>query len=198
MLILDNLFLNINIARALLVLNVIIYGIIRKNVTGFSLDLIKIKDYNHLYLQDFCIAYIIENVLYFIWQDNNAVLSLIIIYSLHRSEEDTIIRNRKRPKQTSINARITRPIFSDLPRKRLLIPRVIDDYNHYINGMDLANQFRAWIITLRPGIYKAWQPLWYWLLDIYTCNAFLIWKTTHLELALSSTRLHRQFQEVLI
>jgi hypothetical protein len=52
--------------------------------------------------------------------------------------------------------------------------------------------------TSRPEIYKAWHPLWYWLLDIYTCNAFLIWKASHLELDLSSTRLHRKFQEGLI
>jgi hypothetical protein len=141
---------------------------------------------------------VIENVLCFIRQDNNAVLGLTTAHSLHRPEGDTIIRNRKRPKQTSTNARITHPIFNDLPRKRLLIPRVIDDYNHHMNGVDLANQFRAWVTTSRPGIYKAWQPLWYWLLDICACNAFLIWKTTHLELDLSSTRLHRQFQEVLI
>jgi hypothetical protein len=50
MLVLDNLFLNINIARALLVLNIITYGIIRKNAAGFPSDLIKIKNYNRLYL----------------------------------------------------------------------------------------------------------------------------------------------------
>jgi Transposase IS4 len=158
-LVLDNLFLNINVARALLVLNIITYGIIRKNAAGFPFNLIKIKDYNRLYLWDSCIAYIVENIFYFVWQDNNAVLGLTTAYSLHRSEEDTIIRNRKRPKPTSINARITRPIFGDLPRKELPIPRVIDDYNHHMNDVDLANQFRAWMTTSRPGICKAWQPL---------------------------------------
>jgi hypothetical protein len=39
----------------------------------------------------------------------------------------------------SINARITRPIFNDLPRKELSIPRIIDDYNHHINDINLAN-----------------------------------------------------------
>jgi hypothetical protein len=43
MLVLNNLFLNINITRALLVLNITNYGIIRKNVIGFSFDLVKIK-----------------------------------------------------------------------------------------------------------------------------------------------------------
>jgi hypothetical protein len=57
----------------------------------------------------------------------------------YRAEKDMVIRDRKRPKPTSTNTRITRPIFSDLPRKKLLILRVIDDYNYYINSIDLAN-----------------------------------------------------------
>jgi hypothetical protein len=102
------------------------------------------------------------------------VLGLFTAHSLHRSKEDTIIRNRKRPKLTFINARITRPIFGDLHRKKLLIPRVIDDYNHHMNNVNLVNQLRAWMTYSRPGIYKAWHLLWYWLLDICACNAYLI------------------------
>jgi hypothetical protein len=79
------------------------------------------------------------NILCFVWQDNNAVLGVTTAYSLHRSKEDTIIRNRKRPKLISTNARITRPIFGDLARKDLAIPKVIDDYNHHMNSVDLAN-----------------------------------------------------------
>jgi hypothetical protein len=37
MLILNNLFLNINVTRALLMLNVVSYGIIRKNAAGFPI-----------------------------------------------------------------------------------------------------------------------------------------------------------------
>jgi hypothetical protein len=66
------------------------------------------------------------------------VLGLIIIYNLHRAK-NTVIRDRKRPKSTSINTRITRSVFSDLPRKKLPIPRVINNYNYYINSIDLAN-----------------------------------------------------------
>jgi hypothetical protein len=50
MLILDNLFLNIDVTRFLLVLNIASYDIIRKNAAGFPSDLIKIKNYNRLYL----------------------------------------------------------------------------------------------------------------------------------------------------
>ena len=109
-----------------------------------------------------------------------------------------MVRNRKRPKLTSTNARITRPIFGDSHRKQLPIPKVIDDYNHHMNGVDLANQLRAWITVSRPGIYKAWQPLWFYLLDTSACNAFLIWKSSHSELNPRDSRLHRKFQERLI
>jgi Transposase IS4 len=142
-LILDNLFLNIEVAQALLLLNITYCGTTRKNASGFPPNLIKIKEHNRLYLWDSYIARITKNILCFIWQDNNAVIGLTTAHSLHRSKEDTIIRNRKRPKPTSVNTRITRLIFRDLHRKELAIPRVIDDYNYYINKVDLANQLRA-------------------------------------------------------
>jgi hypothetical protein len=144
------------------------------------------------------VARVINNMLCFVWQDNNTVLGLTTAYSLYRPEEDIIIRNRKRLKETLTNGRITRPIFGNLPRKELAIPKIIDDYNHYINDVDLANQLRAWMTCSRPGIYKAWHPLWYWLLDTCACNAYLIWKGSHKELDLGSSRLHRRFQECLI
>jgi hypothetical protein len=67
MLILDNLFLNIDVTRALLVLNIAICGITRKNVAGFPSDLIEIKNHNRLYLWDSCITRIVGDILCFIW-----------------------------------------------------------------------------------------------------------------------------------
>jgi len=119
------------------------------------------------------------------------------IGALHRPE-DTIVRNRRRPKRTGTNARITRPIFGNNSRKELAIPRAIDDYNHHMNGVDLANQYRAWLTCHRSGIYKPWQPLFYWLLDICAVNAFLIWKVSKEGLDPKDSRLHRKFHEELI
>jgi hypothetical protein len=45
-------------------------------------------------------------------------------------------RMRKRLKKTALNAKITREPFSDKPTKILFIPTFIDDYNHYIEGVD--------------------------------------------------------------
>jgi hypothetical protein len=49
---------------------------------------------------------------------------------------------RRRPAKTSTNKRIVRQVFGDALTKELCIPRFIDDYNQYIGGVDLANQFR--------------------------------------------------------
>jgi hypothetical protein len=49
-------------------------------------------------------------------------------------------RMRKRPKKTASNARITHKPFRDLSQRILAIPIFIDDYNHYIEGIDQSNQ----------------------------------------------------------
>ena len=55
---------------------------------------------------------------------------------------------------------------------RLLpIPRVIDDYNYFMGGVDIADQLRAGFSTQQRGV-KPWRPLFYWLLDSTIINAF--------------------------
>jgi hypothetical protein len=54
---------------------------------------------------------------------------------------------RKRSKKTALNAKITRESFRDKSTKILPIPTFIDDYNHYIKGVDQSNQLRASFIT---------------------------------------------------
>jgi hypothetical protein len=66
-LILDNLFLNIDVTRAFLLLNVATCDTVRKNAAGFPPDLIRIKNHNRLYLWDSCVAHVVENVLCFMW-----------------------------------------------------------------------------------------------------------------------------------
>jgi hypothetical protein len=57
--------------------------------------------------------------------------------------EKTIERCRKRLKSTSKNAQISRKPFGNDPTKILPIPVFIDEYNHYIRGIDQANQLQA-------------------------------------------------------
>ena len=89
-----------------------------------------------------------------IWQDSNKVGFCTTIHN--RTEWP--VRNRKRPKGTSTSAAITKQpfyMFSLPPRYKepyehtclLPIPGAIDDYNHYMGRVDIADQLRAGFST---------------------------------------------------
>ena len=81
---------------------------------------------------------------------------------------------RKRPAPTSTNAPIVRPVFGDEATKLLYIPESIDDYNHHMNGVDLANQLRKTLTCHRPFERRNWRPLWNWLLDLCRVNSYCL------------------------
>jgi hypothetical protein len=57
----------------------------------------------------------------------------------------------------------------------LSIPEAIDDYNHYIDRVDITDQLQVFS-TQQRGV-KPWKPLFYWLLDSTIINAF--WLSEH-------------------
>jgi hypothetical protein len=52
---------------------------------------------------------------------------------------DFVARQQKRPAKTFTSSNIVCTVFRDDPIKELLIPVFIDDYNHNIRGVDIAN-----------------------------------------------------------
>lgn len=144
---LDNLFLNVDVAQALLALQICCTDTTCKNVQGISSWLIKIKEHTE---------------------------DLFGITTAHRLKDETIERLRKRPSPMSTNARVLRPIFGDLPAKRLRIPCVIDDYKHFMNGEDTANQLRHNFKVHRSFERRIWRPLWYYILDVCAVNGYLL------------------------
>jgi hypothetical protein len=82
---------------------------------------------------------------------------------------------RKRPAKTSTNGRIVQRVFGSDYAKELSIPCFIDDYNHHIGGVDLANQFRESYETHRPTC-RTWWPLFYWLIDVACINAYRLYR----------------------
>ena len=81
---------------------------------------------------------------------------------------------RKRPARTSTNGRIVRHVFGEEHTKELEIPRFIDDYNHHMGGVDLANQFRE-VYEAHRATQRNWWPLFYWLLDMACINAYRLY-----------------------
>ena len=135
---------------------------------------------------------IVDSTFYFLWQDNNTVLGLTIVYCL---KNDIVKRLRKRSSPTSVNVQIVRPVFDDESFKWLHIPRVIDDYNHYMNDVDRNNQLRKNFTVHRPYERRIRRPLWYYILDVCTVNVYLIWKGNKVD---QNKRGQRRFRETLI
>ena len=189
---LDNLFLNVNVSQALLALRICCTGTTRKNAQGVPDWLIKLKQHNRGLVWNSTLAEVVDSTLCFLWQDNNAVLGLTTAHCL---KNDTIERLRKRPSPTSVNARIVRPVFGDEPFKHLHIPRAIDDYNHYVNGVDRSNQLRKNFSAHQLYERRVWRPLWYYILDVCAVNGYLIWKGNIPD---QCNRDQRQYRESLI
>ena len=80
-------------------------------------------------------------------------------------------RLRRRPAKTATNARTSRAVFGEMTTKELEIPEFIDMYNHYMNGVDNADQLRCYYSTQRVH-FKNWKPLWHFLLDTTIVNSY--------------------------
>ena len=61
----------------------------------------------------------------------------------------TVPRPRRRPTRTATGAIQTRKVFGNDVVKVLHIPKFINLYNHYIKGVDRANQLRYYYTTQR-------------------------------------------------
>ena len=215
---LDNLFLNVHVAHCLLEIGFFVMGSTRKNAKGVPKEILAIKNqgkknkkkkdddsdnddgreppaksvatlvYNSL------VAMIVGWCLVFVWQDNNAVLAITTAHSVHRKDDDTVDRLRRRPKATSTNAAMSWPVFEGQATKWLRIPKAIDDYNQGMNGVDNASQLRGGFSVHQPGENKWWRPIFYFLIDICCNNAYLIWKTRW---SPKNHKLHQLFEEEL-
>jgi hypothetical protein len=104
------------------------------------------------------------------WQDSNKVGFCTTIHN----RTEWVVQKRKRLKGTLTSAAITKqPFYMFSPPSRckepyentrlLSIPSAIDDYNHYMGGVDIADQLQAGFSTQQHGV-KPWRPLFYWLL----------------------------------
>ena len=78
---LDNLFTNISLATALGQLGIGVMGTTRVNARGLPLSLIQLKHAKESLKWGHLKTSITKQILCFLWQDNNRVLGMIIIYN---------------------------------------------------------------------------------------------------------------------
>jgi hypothetical protein len=126
------------------------------------------------------------------WKDNNLVLFLSTIHYSVESDPETvrilqantkpsnlisqelIVRNRRWPRATSTAAKSVQAEFGDAIQKNLAIPCVINEYNHKMGQVDLANQYRAGNPGQRRIRRRGWHALWKFIYNTVLVNSYLL------------------------
>ena len=175
----DNAFSTVPLFRELRKISIGAVGTTRINSAGLP-DLLKDKTMTAWNSLTGCIAtipkasgrefYSGEDVLCLRWEDNNIVRLLTTVYNWN---EYTLSEQRK-PQTTSTNAALARQVFGNQERKTLPIPKVVNDYNHHMNSVDLADQHYAGYTT-HIRACRNWLCLFYFLLNISLVNSHILY-----------------------
>ena len=89
-------------------------------------------------------------------------------------EKHLIKRLRRQPGPTSTSAKTARKAFGDSPIKLMSIPKVFDDYNHYMGAVDVADQLRSYNPGLRRIRRGGWHALLNFMLSVVLVNSFIL------------------------
>ena len=129
------------------------------------------------------------------WKDQNVVLFRTTV----ATGKESVLRERRRPAATATNARTSRAVFGEDVTKDPCIPQFIDAYNHFMNGINLADQLRSYYNTQKT-YRKMWKPLWHFLLDVAIVNAFIIYASNPQQpwRPYRKNHLHGQFRRELV
>ena len=112
----------------------------------------------------------VDGVLAILWIDNGPVTMLTTIHGLE-GDDWKVEKLCRKPCTTSLNAAKVREVFGDNSQQLLKIPCVVDDYNLYMGGVDIADQLRGYYTTQLTS-RRNWMPLFFWLLNISLVNSF--------------------------
>ena len=99
-------------------------------------------------------------VLMVLWMDNAPVTMLTTVHNIHSSKShmDT---ERKCPRNTSNNAAGVQQLFGEGKFVKLLsIPSCIDDYNYFMGGIDIADQYHSYY-TIQLIARCNWLPIFF-------------------------------------
>ena len=129
------------------------------------------KEYKNIFDERFNSLYCIndkDNFQIQRWVDNNVVT---MVMTMHTTDE-TVSCVRKKPRVNAVNKANCNQIWGESFARMIQIPKVIDDYNHWMGGVDQNNQL---ISNYRHQLHGKW--IWMLLilhsLDVLRVNAYL-------------------------
>lgn len=168
----DNYFSNVPLFTYLRGLKIGACGTVRINSTDYP-KLLKVSKAEKMQWNKLSGMVVNNQVLAVVWMDNAPVTMLTTIHTI-TNQDDFVKRTRRRPRETSTNAARTREVFKGHPTAELLIPKLIDDYNHYMNGVDISDQYRSYYST-QLTVLRTWMPLFFWIFDTTIINCYRIY-----------------------
>ena len=110
-----------------------------------------------------------KRVAQFAWKDQQVMLFMSTVHD----DQQQIEKLRRRFALISTNVRTFRASFDNLTIKKFSISDFIDLYNHFMNDVDVVDQFRCYYDTQRVHL-KIWKPLWHFLLNTTIVNSYKI------------------------
>jgi len=126
------------------------------------------------------------------WKDNGMVFVTSTIHKVG----NIIKRMRKKPRITANNKKHVKQIWGDEGCVEIFIPTLIDDYNHWMGGVDLADQRIAYY---HPNMrcMRTWIPMFIQIISMIRNNCFLVYRNHHKDT--KRMRLtHKQFTMAMI
>eukprot|EP00957_Ditylum_brightwellii_P100473 7658487-Ditylum_brightwellii.AAC.1 len=108
------------------------------------------------------------------WMDNGFVLC---VTTLHKVGE-IVERLRKCPRTAVKNKLHAAKVWGDKGKKHIFISTLIDDYNHWMCGVDIVDQHIAYY---HPDLRcrRNWIPIFIQILSIMQNNAYVLYKDHH-------------------
>ena len=105
------------------------------------------------------------------WMDNSLVFCVSTVHKVGK----VIKRMRKRPRINQANKRHVQDVWGENGKKEIKIPTIIDDYNHWMLGVDLIDQFIAYY---HPNLRcrRNWIPMFIQIVSMIRSNCFIVHK----------------------
>lgn len=97
-----------------------------------------------------------QNMTLCAWRDKKAKKNVVVLSTCHHNE----VVSRKRKRET------------------LSIPEMVSCYNDRMGGVDRFNQLLGYYSIVRRKTYKWWKKIFFWLLEAFLVNSFILFCTT--------------------
>ena len=169
----DNYFSNVPLFKYLCSLNIGACGTVCINSSRFPPQL-KVAKSTKLPWNTLSGAIVDNLVLTAVWMDNAPVTMLSTIHQIS-GKTSFVERIWRQPRVTSTNAHNVRSVFNGQHTAKLSIPKIINDYNFNMNGVNISDQYRSYYGTQLP-VFRTWLPLFFWILDTTVFNTYHIHK----------------------